>query len=179
MKTVACLLILSGVLQAEIVDRVAIVVGDQIVKRSDILQEIRLAAFLNRGPLDFSLSAQKAAANRLIDQRVLRSQIDSIQLEDSDPEEVDALVSAVRKEYPSSEAFREALKKYGITEERLRHHLAWQDMVLRFVALRFSNPLDGEQAGKAPPDATNQQFFSWLDQTRKRTRIVYKEEDLR
>ena len=61
-----------GIAIAVIVDRIAIVVDGAVIKQSDILNEIRVTDFINGTKLDLSLAAQKEAASRLIDQKLIR-----------------------------------------------------------------------------------------------------------
>ena len=60
---------------ATIIDRIAVVVGNGVVKDSDIDRDIRVTAFLNGEPLDFSASARKKSAAHLIDQIFIRREI--------------------------------------------------------------------------------------------------------
>ena len=53
---------------AAIIDRIAITVANQVITESQIDDEIRVTAFLNREPLDLSAAAKKQAAGRLIEQ---------------------------------------------------------------------------------------------------------------
>ena len=48
-----------GVCRAEIIDRVAVVVGKRVITESEIVREIRLTAFLNGAPLDFSAASKR------------------------------------------------------------------------------------------------------------------------
>ena len=73
-----CLLyLLIGVLPASavIVDRIAIVVNDRVIKDSDISRDIRIIDFLNGDQLDFSEAARKKSAQRLIDQQLIRREV--------------------------------------------------------------------------------------------------------
>ncbi|MCU1338150.1 MAG: hypothetical protein JWO19_3731 [Bryobacterales bacterium] len=167
-----------GMGHAEIVDRIDVVVdNNQVIKDSDVLNEIRVTDFLNGAKLDLSLDAQKQAANRLIDQKIIRKAIDTLLYPAPDPAEADRLVEQIRQRFPNEEAYRRELAAYGITEDLLREHLLWQLTVLRFVSLRFQVAA-GEGAPASNGDAVNEQFFAWLDQSRKDVRIEFKREDL-
>ncbi|HEX5430529.1 MAG TPA: hypothetical protein VFW83_01080 [Bryobacteraceae bacterium] len=166
-------LIWSGA-RAETIDRVAVVVNQQPIKASDILEDIRLTDFINGDKLVFDLAAEKQAASRLIDQTILRREIAAGRYGAPDPSEVDSLWKQIRGRYPSEDAFRKALADYGLTEKQLRDRLGWQVTVLQFVDLRFGN---GPVQGK--PNGTNQQFFDWLNETRMQAAIVYRVEALK
>ena len=61
--------------RAIVLDRIAVVVGKVAIKSSDIERDIRVTAFLNHEPLVFTPDARKKAADRLIDQQIIRQEI--------------------------------------------------------------------------------------------------------
>ena len=61
---------------AELLDRIAIVVNNQPIKDSDIERDIRVTALLNGDRVDSGPSARKQAANRLIDQALIRREME-------------------------------------------------------------------------------------------------------
>src|ERR1700674_4079075 len=75
MNTLLLLLLASFACRAEIIDRIAVVVGKAVITESEILREIRLTAFLNREPLDFSPVAKRKTAERLVEQRLIGNEI--------------------------------------------------------------------------------------------------------
>jgi hypothetical protein len=158
-----------GMLTAEIVDRVAVVVDGNVIKQSDILSEIRVTNFLNSAKLDLSLAAQKEAASRLIDQKVIRKAMEAGLYRPPASAETDQLLQQVRQKFANDAAYQRELAARGITEDVLKEHLLWQLAVLRFIGLRFQG---------ADADAVNQQFFAWLDESRKTARIDFKVESL-
>jgi len=76
LRVITSWLLLSAMATAVIVDRIAVVVGNHIVKQSDIEREIRVTAFLNDENADLSLTSRKKAAGRLIDQLFIRREIE-------------------------------------------------------------------------------------------------------
>jgi hypothetical protein len=155
---------------AEIVDSVVASVGYVAIKHSDVLREIRMAAFMNHEDPNFSAAAQKDAVSRLVDQAVIREEIESGMYVPEDPQTADSMLQQLRSSYGGPEAFAKALSKYGITEEQLKKQLQWQASVLRFIQLRFGG---GESA--PPSQAVNDEFFAWLDQMRDRHDVQIKE----
>ena len=170
-----CVAVLLG--RAEIIDRIAIIVDRQAIKDSDITEEIRVTSFLNKDKVDLSLAARKKSASRLIDQAILRKEMDVGNFVTSDEEEAARLLDQLRRGYPSTAAYQQALKSYEITEEQLKDRLSWQTQVLQFIKLRFGD-LDAPSGQTVSVDV-NKQFFAWLDETRKEAHIVYKEENLK
>lgn len=124
--------------QAVIIDRIAIVVGNHIVKDSDIERDIRITSFLNNEQLDFSLPSRKKAASRLIDQQIIRDEIESGEYSVAPASEADAMLAQIKRErYPTAERYRQALAHYGIDDADLKNALMWQTTVLRFIDSRF------------------------------------------
>src|SRR5262249_30493801 len=118
LRIAVSILSLSFGAEAVVVDRVAVVVANRAVKDSDIERDIRLTTFLNREKLDFSLKSRKDSVDRLIDQQVIRREIEQAQQKIVPPDtDANRLLDQLRQErYPSDGAFGAALKQYGITE---------------------------------------------------------------
>jgi hypothetical protein len=124
---------------AVIVDRIAVIVGNQVIKTSDIDRDIRLTAFLNREKPNFSSDAKRKSAERLIDQAIIRQQIATGGYRRPSDSEADGLLKQLRQDRfgGSEQQLRAALNAYGITEDQLRAHLLWQLTVIRFIDQRF------------------------------------------
>lgn len=205
----AAFLLIGSTMQARIVDRVAVIVGTRAVKDSDIQQDLRLTAFLNHEPADTSESARKKAADRLIDQVLIRNEVNTGAYPAALLAEVQALLQEVRKRYPSAAAFTRALHSAEITEENLKTRLLWQLTVLRFIDARFRpgafvpdeeiekyveahrRQLEASHPGATPAERNadaqnilsgqriNQLLDDWLKRRRNATKIVYLEDELR
>lgn len=121
-----------------IVDRIAIVAGSNVIKDSDIDREIRMTDFLNADRLDVSEAARKKAADRLIDQALIRQELKVGEYAEATPADAEKMLAQVRKQrYRTDAAFSAALKKYGITQQQLLAQLRWQMTVLQFIDQRF------------------------------------------
>jgi hypothetical protein len=123
---------------AVIIDRIAIVAGNAIIKDSDIERDIRVVSFLNRQKLSFDAATRREAADRLIDQLLIQREIDVGEYQV--PPESDAaklLQNTERDRAPSPQAFSHLLAGYGLSVEQLRAYLYWQLTVLRFIDQRF------------------------------------------
>jgi hypothetical protein len=182
-----------------IIDRIAVVIGNAVIKDSDIAQDIRVTAFLNGEALDFSTAARKKAANRLIDQIFIRREIRVGAYPEVTPQEADVQLAALKKQrFKTNAAFEEALRRYGLTELALRTEFQWQLTVLRFIDIRFKPAVlvsdeEIEKYYRAHPgkssladshdriadiltgEKVNQIFFNWLDQQHKDAKIQYRE----
>jgi len=124
--------------QAVIIDRIAIVIGNHIVKDSDIERDIRITSFLNNEQPDFSLASRKKAASRLVDQQIIRDEIELGEYSVAPASEAEAMLAQIKRErYPTAARYRQALTHYGIDDAELKSALMWQTTVLRFIDSRF------------------------------------------
>ena len=131
-------MVLSVAATAVIIDRIAVVVGDAVIKDSDIDRDLRLVSFLNREKLSFDLVARKAAANRLIDQSLIQREIDLGDYQVPLPSDAEKLFLDTEKERASSPAaFARMLEHYGLSTAQMKSYLYWQLTVLRFIDQRF------------------------------------------
>jgi hypothetical protein len=134
-----CILSVAIVLtsRAEIIDRIAVSVGSEVVTTDQIQDEIRLAAFLNRTQPNLSADEKKKAAERLIEQTLLKREMDFTHYPLPALSEADPLLKKVEAEHANRQAFLDALARYGINEDHLRRHLWWQLTLLKFTDERF------------------------------------------
>jgi hypothetical protein len=134
-----CLLLTAGLglLSAEIIDRIAITVGNQVITESQIEEEIRITAFLNRDKLDVSPDARKQAANRLIEQSLVKREMELSHYPLPQEGDASAALEGIKATYPNPADFAAALQSYGITAGDLTRRLLWQFTLLRFIDYRF------------------------------------------
>src|SRR5579872_6852055 len=123
---------------AEIVDRISVIIEGHIIKHSDIIKDIRLTYLLNHEKPTFDLAEQKKALARLIDQALIRKELQGGLYSSPYPSEVDALLKQLQQSFGSDAAYQSALKSYFVSEDDLRKHLNWQLTVLRFINVRFA-----------------------------------------
>lgn len=167
--TIACALICLP-LNAVIVDRIAVAVGNRAIKESQIDSEIRLTAFLNGDALDFSAASKRKAADRLIDQTNIRAEMAKGSYPAPSDPEVNAVLTKIKQaRFPKNGDYEQALQNYGTTEQELKTHIAWQLQVLRFIDLRF---LPAARVEARVDDL----FFAWLEESRKHERIQFHDE---
>jgi hypothetical protein len=125
--------------RAEVIDRIAVVVGKTVIKSSDIARELRVTSFLNREPLATTPAARQKAAERLVDQAIIRDQIQRGGYGMPSDQDADAFYQQIRRDrFAGADArMRSELTKYNLTPEQLKQHLLWQLAVLRFIDQRF------------------------------------------
>lgn len=123
---------------ATIIDQIAIIVRDRIIKDSDIDRDIRVVDFLNQEKRSFDESARRTAANRLIDQSMIQREIEVGEYRTATEADAEHLLEQTQKQqYHSPAVFSSALEKYGLTRDELKQYLRWQITVLRFIDERF------------------------------------------
>jgi hypothetical protein len=181
---------------AQVLDRIAVVVGKDVITETEVMQEARLEAFLNQTTPDLGPEARKAAADRLVNQQLVRNEMTVGAYPDPTDAEVEGALRSFRQEHFSSiPQYRASLQKYGITEDQLKKHLRWQLAAMRFTDMRFSPAVPGDQsadraiatsagqrganraAGGAVTPAsgtTDEHFEQWLKQARSSTKIQFK-----
>src|SRR5437762_42712 len=137
MSRLACVLLLLCAGRAEIIDRVAVVVGNSVITESEILREIRLTAFLNGEPLDFSPASKRKTAERLVEQRLIRNEINVSLYPAPAPDALELMTKEVRERFGSPERYRQELQRTGVTEDDLKAHLQRTVATLRFLDFRF------------------------------------------
>jgi hypothetical protein len=124
---------------AVVIDRIAAVAGKHVIKTSDIARDLRLTEFLNREPLSITADQKKKAADRLVDQAIIRDEIATGSYRRANDSDANAMLEQIRKErFSGSDArLRQTLSQYGLAEEELKAQLVWQLTVLRFIDQRF------------------------------------------
>jgi hypothetical protein len=178
---------------AGVIDRVAVTVGNQVITESEVNDEVRLTQFLNQQPLDLGPKQRRAAAERLVDQQLIRNEMRVGGFANPSADEADSMLRNFRQEhYASILQFRADLEKYGITEEQLKQHLLWELTALRFTDIRFRGGTSTSQqqtANRLKPGAeatpeespaeennVDPQLDAWLKDARSQTRIEFKKE---
>ncbi|MBZ5673028.1 MAG: hypothetical protein LAP61_02175 [Acidobacteriia bacterium] len=118
---------------AETLDRIAVSVGQDVITESQVILDLRVAAFLDQKPVDLSGAAKRKSAERLVDQLlILREAVDSHVTLPS----VEATAGLVAP-YAAESGYQANLQRYGITERDLGAHLLAGLRTLTFTDLRF------------------------------------------
>ncbi len=124
----------------DLLDRIAVRVGKDVITEGEVLDEIRITAYLNRTAPDFSAVARRRAAERLVDQDLIRHEMVVTNYPEPEASQADRLLANFKKSHFRDDAqYRAALARYGITEGELKDHLLWQLAALRFTNVRFGS----------------------------------------
>ena len=122
-----------------IVDRIVANVNGHAILQSDWDEEVAFETFLNGQPLgSFNTAERKAALDRLIDQELLREQVQPREAAPADV--VASRIAELRKLHPeasSEEAWRALMARYGITEATLAKRLGEDIQLMRLVEARL------------------------------------------
>jgi hypothetical protein len=169
---------------AAVIDRVAVVVGTTVITETEVLQEARLEAFLNQSKLDLGPEQRKAAAERLVDQQLVRNEMSVGSYPKPAEAEVEDMLRRLRQEQFGGEAqYREALTKYGVTEDQVKNYLMWQLAAIRFTDLRFGATDSKQQSANraksdsaVPANDVDQQLDAWLKEARTTVKVKFRPE---
>jgi parvulin-like peptidyl-prolyl isomerase len=137
MFRVCVALVLAITLRAEVVDRLAIAVGHQVITQLQLDEELRVTALLNHQPVSRSLDSRRAAADRLVEQLLIQREMELSRYPLPDDQAVEKYIAEVRQQNGGAAALNKALSEYSITDRTLRRHLELQLTVLRFIEFRF------------------------------------------
>ena len=172
MRSLLLLACFFGPLQAEVVDRIAIVIGRNVVTELQIDEELRVTAFLNNQPVTRDSATRRAAASRLIAQLLVERDMRLSHYPLPDPVDVDKYVAQVRAALSGYKGFDAALRAYSLTPEILRQHLELQLITLRFIEFRF-RPDHDVSPNETVERRMDQALDAWLEDARKQANIEY------
>ncbi len=144
----ACLAVVAIVLlttlqvfSGEIIDRIVATVDHHAILASEWDEQIRIECLLSGRSLAAVTPDQKRnALDRLVDQALIRIQMEAASFPRATPEQVASQVKAIRSQnaaWNTDAAWNEALKAYGLTPDDIAAHAAAQYEILHFVDQRF------------------------------------------
>ena len=135
---VAMLFLASSASYAVIIDRIAVIAGNSIIKDSDIERDIRVTDLLNGQAVVINNSTRKQAANRLLDQIFIRREVRIGDYRTATLQSADAQLAELKKQkFRTAAAYSQALQRAGVTDVELRMQFQWQLTVLNFIDARF------------------------------------------
>ena len=110
----------------------------------------------------YYLASYYDAANRLIEQTLIKRDMEFSHYPLPVIADADASLADVKTSYASDAQYQEALHRYRMTEEDLKEHLLWELTVLRFIDYRFR---PGIQIADSEVQAYyRQQLAHWQEQ---------------
>ena len=134
------LLSLTVPARAEIIDRIAVSVGNRVITETDLNREIRVVAFQDGVKPDFSPAGKRATAERMVEQVLIRRELEISRYPVPTAAEVAPALEAFKKAHlPQDEAYQRALADYGIADQDVKDLLLWQRTLLLFIEVRFQS----------------------------------------
>jgi len=131
----------SFAMAAEVVDRIVATVNGHIILQSDWEDALCYEAFVAGKPLNrVTAEDRKGALDRLIDQELLREQMQSSDFQHATDQEVGDRLSQVRNQYPEAgteSAWQALLVRSGLTQNELKSRIALELDLLRLVDARL------------------------------------------
>ena len=122
----------------EIIDRIAVTVGASVITESEVMREVRLTAFLNGEPPNFTPESKRKTAERMVEQRLILNEFETSRYPVPGPEAVDEMMQNLRSEqFRNADQYSNGLKALGLTEDELKAHFLRQIITLRFIEFRF------------------------------------------
>lgn len=133
------ILMLVSLLGAEVLDRLALSVGGEIITEQQILQHIRTAALLNGEAPKETAADKRRAAQKLIELTLIRVEMQTNRYPIPEAKQVEAVLDSIKKQrFGGSEArYRQALEASGVSDGELRDSIQWQLATLSFIDFRF------------------------------------------
>lgn len=197
MKLLAFLLA-TVCIRAATLDRIAVTVGRHVISEHDILQDMRISAFIDGKAPVFTVDQKRKAAERLVDQYLVLEDATATRVPPPAAAEVAGLLAPIKAHYATDQAYRAAMTQAQISESELSEQLLAGLRMLRYTDLRFRPEVQiSEDALRAyydklaPPQSfeasrgdiekllTNQQTMQaldrWLEMSRSETAIAYRE----
>jgi len=134
-------LLLAGIGQAQVVDRMVAVVNKHVILESELDQATRVEFLMQAKPIERVTSVDRTIVlDRLIDRSLLDQQIVNPNMLDPAPEELKAKIEELRQGVPgaaTNESWTNILAGYGLTQQDVEEQLTSQFRILRFIDLRF------------------------------------------
>lgn len=122
----------------ELLDRVAITVGLEVITEQEIYEQVRIAAFLDGKTPEYTQQVLRDTADRMVTQRLLLLDMRANGFPMPAEEELDALMEASKREHWGSvEAFEASAREAGLDPIAIRLFLRGMLATEQYVNFRF------------------------------------------
>ncbi len=138
-----------ALVEAQIVDRLVAIVGEQAITLSDV-RAVRTLGLSLRGeaaPPASSEPTDETIVGKLIERELMRAEVDRFGMPQPPADVLNARVRTVRGHYPTAAAWTAALDGCGLSESRFRAWLADDWRIDQYLQQRFdaaAQPTDEE-----------------------------------
>jgi|SRR5450432_2116762 len=127
--------------RAETIERVVAVVNGHTILLSEWDTATRLEALLDRKSLEsMTETSRRATLDRLIDQELLRAEMENSSVNRSSPEAIAEKVHEIRQQYPEASTdagWATILTRYGVSEQEVEAIVATELDGLRLIDFRL------------------------------------------
>lgn len=138
----------SFAVAGEVLDRVALSIDNDAITESQILQQIRLAAFQSRTKPSFTTADKRHAAEQLRDRLLIEREMQQNRYTPPDAAAVEKLLKQFQADHSlSGAAYAQELAQYGLTDAQFRQFLMAQAMTIQFIDVRFRPAVQISEAG--------------------------------
>lgn len=125
----------------QVIDRIVVVVNNQVITQSEWDQQERFEA-LDQGKPPGGVQHSQAALDRLIDRVLLLQQMAELNFRAPSPELMQQELDDMKKQFPAAQtatptAWTQTLHSYGLTNEDFKQIATDQANVTRFIDVRF------------------------------------------
>ncbi len=121
----------------EVVDRIVATVNGQIILQSDWDDALRYQALVDHRPLGVtSVEDRKAALDHLIDQELLKQQMQASDFRSATDEQIAKRIAEIRKQYPDAatlDGWKARLSQCGFSEAELKPRVALEIDLMHLV----------------------------------------------
>ena len=130
-------ILMAAAAGGENLDRIAVTVGSHVIPESEVVLDLRVAAFIDGATPDLSGAQKRKAADRLIDEHLVLTDAAATHAPLPSPADVEPVLAPIKARYLSEAEYNAALERAGITEPQLKAHLLGGLQMLRYTDLRF------------------------------------------
>lgn len=125
----------------ETIDRIVVVVNDEVILESDLDIAVRYEALINNKPLGQVTAADRHdALSRIIDQTLILQQMRQADIPPPTVDELAVEVQKIRRQLVAGgtdQAWASTLARYQLTEDEFEYRAGMQVAITRFIDLRF------------------------------------------
>lgn len=133
------LLLAAAAPAGEVLDRVAVSAGQQVVTLSAILRQLRLETLASGDPVQDTEENRRRAAARLIDQAIVLREIELSRYTPPTMAEAEAAIERYLKQSGRTrERLLAEIHKLGFSEDDFKREMQWRLSVARFIEYRFA-----------------------------------------